>query len=184
MTCHSNSHTYLALWLGRLAFVLDAVSINGRFEAERPPGLAGRPSGGRAAFMTPMHPLYSTRPHGLVQAIFWHTCPDLDLGPWYIRPTLHLVGQWLAGFASRLVPDLPPPFIPTLIGLQAFDLVSSPVWWEAATNIILTWLIQWTPGVHIIKPITWSQKTPHPKQYLLGKTECFAWRPERGIPWG
>ena len=25
-------------------------------------------------------------------------------------------------------------FIPTLIGLRAFDLVSSPVWWEAATN--------------------------------------------------
>ena len=27
-----------------------------------------------------------------------------------------------------------PPFIPTLISLRAFDLVSSPVWWEAATN--------------------------------------------------
>ena len=40
----------------------------------------------------------------------------------------------LAGFESRLVPDLPLPFIPTLIGLRAFDLVSSPVWWEAATN--------------------------------------------------
>ena len=40
-----------------------------------------------------------------------------------------------AGFESRLVPDLPLPFISTLIGLQAFDLVSSPVWWEAATNI-------------------------------------------------
>ena len=39
------------------------------------------PSGGRAAFQTPMHPLYSTRPNGLVQAIFWYTCPDLDLGP-------------------------------------------------------------------------------------------------------
>ena len=42
-----------------------------------------------------------------------------------------------AGFESRLVPDLPLPFIPTLIGLRAFDLVSSRVWWEAATN---TWL--------------------------------------------
>ena len=40
----------------------------------------------------------------------------------------------LAGFESRLVPDLPLPFIPTLIDLQAFDLASSPVWWEAATN--------------------------------------------------
>ena len=42
-----------------------------------------------------------------------------------------------AGFESRLVPDLPLPFIPTLIGLRAFDLVSSRVWWEAATNIWL-----------------------------------------------
>ena len=33
---------------------------------------------------------------------------------------------------------LPFPFIPTLIGLQAFDLVSSLVWWEAATHIIKT----------------------------------------------
>ena len=39
-----------------------------------------------------------------------------------------------AGFESRIVPDLPLPFIPTLIGLRAFDLVSSRVWWEAATN--------------------------------------------------
>ena len=39
-----------------------------------------------------------------------------------------------AGFESRLVPDLPLLFIPTLIGLRAFDLVSSRVWWEAATN--------------------------------------------------
>ena len=39
-----------------------------------------------------------------------------------------------AGFESRLLPDLPLPFIPTLIGLRAFDLVSSRVWWEAATN--------------------------------------------------
>ena len=40
-----------------------------------------------------------------------------------------------AGFESRLLPDLPLPVIPTLIGLRAFDLVSSRVWWEAATNI-------------------------------------------------
>ena len=31
-------------------------------------------------------------------------------------------------------PDLPLPFIPTLIGLRAFDHVSSRVWCEAATN--------------------------------------------------
>ena len=39
-----------------------------------------------------------------------------------------------AGFKSRLVPDLLLPFIPTLIGLRTFDLVSNRVWWEAATN--------------------------------------------------
>ena len=101
------------------------IETNGRFEAERPPTSVGPPSGGRAAFLSPMHPLYSTRPHGLVLGIFWYTCPDLDL-----------VGQWLAGFESRLVPDLPLSFIPTSIGLRAFDLVSSPVWWKAATNTI------------------------------------------------
>ena len=51
--------------------------------------------------------------------------------------------SWLSprrpGFDSRcgngiIFPDLPLPFIPTLIGLRAFDLVSSRVWWEAATN--------------------------------------------------
>ena len=39
-----------------------------------------------------------------------------------------------AGFESLLVPDLPLPFIPTLIGPRAFDHVSGRVWWEAATN--------------------------------------------------
>ena len=76
-------NTSPVFWLGRLAFVSDGVSNNGRSEAERPPTSVGPPSGGRAAFQTPLHSLYSTRPHGLVQAIFWHTCPDLDLGPWY-----------------------------------------------------------------------------------------------------
>ena len=38
--------------------------------------------------------------------------------------------HWQAGFESRLLPDLPLPFIPTLIGLRAFDLVSSRVWWR------------------------------------------------------
>ena len=64
--------------MGCLAFVPDGRLINDNFEAKRPPVLAGPPSGGQAAFLTPMHPLYSTRPHCLVQAIFWHTCPDLD----------------------------------------------------------------------------------------------------------
>ena len=46
--------------LGHLAFVLDGILISGRFEAERPPALVGPCSGGRAAVMTPMYPLYST----------------------------------------------------------------------------------------------------------------------------
>ena len=58
-----------------------SIETNGRFEAERPPTSVGPPSGGRAAFLSPMHPLYSTRLHGLAQAILWHTCPDPDLGP-------------------------------------------------------------------------------------------------------
>ena len=41
-------YIYLAFWLGRLAFVSDGVSINGRFETERP-----QTSGGRAATFIP-----------------------------------------------------------------------------------------------------------------------------------
>ena len=36
---------------------------------------------GELLFQIRLHALYSTRPHGLVQAIFCHMCPDLDLGP-------------------------------------------------------------------------------------------------------
>ena len=43
-----------------------------------------------------------------------------------------------AGFEYRLVPDLPLPFIPILIGLRSFDHVSSRVWWQAATNKQIT----------------------------------------------
>ena len=42
------------------------IEINGRFEAERPPPSAGPPSGGRAATLTPLSPMYSTRPCCLV----------------------------------------------------------------------------------------------------------------------
>ena len=35
-------YTSLAFWLGRLAFVSDGVSNNGRFEAEMPPASVGR----------------------------------------------------------------------------------------------------------------------------------------------
>ena len=52
--------------------------------------------------------------------------------------------HWPAGFESRLVPYLPLPFIPTLIGLRAFDLVSSRVWWEAATNKREGGLYKWS----------------------------------------
>ena len=124
-----------AFWLGRLAFVPDGWS-KPRADSgpNRPPA-----SGGRAAFQIRLHALYSTRPHGLVQAISWHTCPDLDLGPWY--GLTHLIHIALSGsMTSRVRVSArsrpPPPFIPTLIGLRAFDLVSSPVWWEAVTNII------------------------------------------------
>ena len=70
---------FLAFWLGRLAFEPDGRS-KPRADSgpNRPPASAGR-----AAFQIRMQTFYSTRPHGLVQAIFWHTCPDLDLGSWY-----------------------------------------------------------------------------------------------------
>ena len=116
------------------------IEMHGRFEAERPPTSVGPPSGGRAAFLTPKHHLYSTRPWGLVQAIFWHTCPDLDLGPGHCLT--HMTHIALSGSMTSLVrvSDRPRPsslpFIPTFIGLRAFDLVSSSVWWEATTNII------------------------------------------------
>ena len=54
------------------------IEINGRFEAERLPVSAGPPSAGRAATVTPLSPMYSTRPCCLVQAITWHPCPNPD----------------------------------------------------------------------------------------------------------
>ena len=74
-----------------------------------------------------------------------------------------------AGFESRLVPDLPLPFIPTLIGLRAFDLVSSRVWWEAATNTLVL------------------EDLPTPKLCLLCKVVFIAKRlrqPTRSMPIG
>ena len=59
------------------------IKINGRFEAEMPLTLAGPPSGGRAATLTPLFVLYSTRSLSYKLA---------DLGPRparFIRPTLH-----------------------------------------------------------------------------------------------
>ncbi len=57
-------HTYIAGLSGIRAGW--GIEINGRFEAERPPASAGPPSGGRAATMTPLSPMYSTRPCCLV----------------------------------------------------------------------------------------------------------------------
>ena len=82
--------------------------------------------------------MYGTRAWCLVQAITRHTCPDPHLGSWNCFPhQAHIAlseRHRPAGFESWLVPNLPLPFIPTLIGLWAFDHVSSRVWWEAATN--------------------------------------------------
>ena len=67
-----------------------------------------------------------------------------------------------AGLESRLVPDLSFPFIPALIGLRAFDLVSSPVWWEAATNIIHTIICEFSSVDHYkythISAVYWGSR--------------------------
>ena len=38
------------------------IKINSRFEAKRPPGLDGPPTGGRAATLTPLSPFYHIYP--------------------------------------------------------------------------------------------------------------------------
>ena len=43
-----------------------SIEIKGRFKAERPPVSPGPPLGKRAATLTPLSPLYSTRPCCLV----------------------------------------------------------------------------------------------------------------------
>ena len=106
----------------------------------------GHPRVGELLFFTPMHSLYSTRPYGLVQAIFWHTCPDLDFGPWYcLTHEVHIAfsGSMTSRVRVSARSRPPSPCIPTLIDLRDFDLVSSPVWLVAVTNIILLGKI-WT----------------------------------------
>ena len=79
-----NKYSSLAFWLGRLTFVSDRVSKLMADSRPKGPQLQlGHPRVDELLFSPTLHSLYSTRPHGLVQAIFWHTCPDLDLGPWY-----------------------------------------------------------------------------------------------------
>ena len=79
-----HSDRFSAFCLVHQAFVLDGWS---KLMADsRPKGPQLRLDHlrvGELLFFTPMHPFHSMRPCGLVQAIFWHTCPDLDLDPWY-----------------------------------------------------------------------------------------------------
>ena len=68
------------------------IKIYDKFEDERPLASVGPPLGGWAATLTPLSPMYSSRPCCLVLAISRYPCLDPDLGPrpaWLIRPTLH-----------------------------------------------------------------------------------------------
>ena len=82
------------------------IEINGRYEAKRLPVSAGLPSGGQAAFMIPMHPLYSTKPHGLVQAIyvpgsrFWSVILLASLDPHCIKWVNDKQGSSLGSFPT------------------------------------------------------------------------------------
>ena len=85
--------------------------------------------------------MYGTRPCCLVQAITRHTCPDPDLGSRnclphqaHIAPSEPMSSIDQQGSSLGSFPTFPSPCIPTLIGLRAFDHVSSCVWWEAVTN--------------------------------------------------
>ena len=104
------------------------------------------PSGGRAAFLSPLSPLYAIdHASSLSRKLAYVPGPTFGFVKLLASSGSHCT-KWAneqhrqAGFESRLVPVLPLPFIPTLIGLRAFDLVSSRVWWEAATNTRLAWL--------------------------------------------
>ena len=97
----------------------------------------------RVGELQPLSPMNSTRLWCLVQAMTRHICPDPDLGSWNcLAHKIHIalgrsmssIDQWVR-FSARSRPF--PAFITALISLRAFDLVSSPVWWEAATNKFL-----------------------------------------------
>ena len=62
--CYDIHFTYLALAGPSGISAVWGIEINGRFEAERPLALAsaGPHSGGQAATLTPLFPLYSTGP--------------------------------------------------------------------------------------------------------------------------
>ena len=103
----------------------------------RPPASAGQPSGGRAALLSLCTAL--DQASSLSRKLAYVPGPIFGFVKLLASSGSHCT-KWAdeqhrqAGFESRLLPDLPLPFIPTLIGLRAFDLVSSRVWWEAATN--------------------------------------------------
>ena len=81
--------------------------------------------------------MYGTRPWYLVQAITRHTCLDPHLGSWNCLPhQAHIAPSELMSSIDQQGSSLGsfPTFPSPLIGLWAFDLVSSRVWWEAATN--------------------------------------------------
>ena len=101
--------------------------------------------------------MYGTRPWCLVQAITRYTCQDPHLGSWnclphqaHIAPSEPMSSTDQQGSSSL-------PLIPTLIGLRAFDLVSSPVWWEAATNspqmLPLWWIFQFRKKRERLDPL-------------------------------
>ena len=112
------------------------IEINGRFEAERPPTSVGPPSGGRTATFVPLDLVveFKLKPGIRARIQIW-----IRETACLIRPTLHLVGRWAAQtsrvwVSARSRPS--PPLYPHFNQPSGFLLVSSTVWWEAATNTI------------------------------------------------
>ena len=92
---------------------------NGRFEAVSLPVSAGLPPGGPAATLTPLQPMYGTRPCCLVQAITRHTCPDPHLWSWnYLAHQAHIeLSETMSsideqGSSLGSIPTFPSPLSP------------------------------------------------------------------------
>ena len=101
--------------------------LHGRHEAKRSLASAGSPLGERAALLAPLSPLYSTGPRAWPQ--IWVHVQLGSSGPQCTKWADDQHSQ--TELEPRLVPDL----TLTITDLQVIDLVSSPVWWEAETNI-------------------------------------------------